>query len=478
MPRMGTRLALLLLLVVAACGPSVSGADDDVGGDDEQVPDIDAMRSPDARRSPDSGIAYPDAEPYDDGGNCSNWECANPVDDHCNPGGGDECNNGTDEDCDGNIDEGCSCQSGAVQACFRGPPGRRNVGACVDGTQRCTGSGEFTYWGPCEGGITPVSDACDSQDNDCNGCADDNPACCVVELQCPGPGDLPEGQPFADYIIDGTQFYSGAVTSWSWTVTGGPCDQMFVGIGQLPSYTLAGANTSTLTFRPKLSGDYTVHLTIVAADGTVYECTFIVHIAGPGLRVELCWDTAGSTDIDLHVHRPNTTTNWFTTGLGNNNDDCFYANCKVGGNINWGYASTPVAQCDPAGQLGWTGFCRNPRLDVDNISLQSRPENINVDVPEADQKYRVMVHFYSGTALTHPIVNIYCGGYLRATYGAAPDQLQGFDDSGGYNAGEMWRVVDVAPIMSGSETTDCTLTPLHPPGQMTGYWLTNDVSTY
>jgi cytochrome P450 len=43
---------------------------------------------------------------------------------------------------------------------------------------------EFGYWGDCTGGITPSSESCDTQDNDCNNCADDNPACCVVDLIC------------------------------------------------------------------------------------------------------------------------------------------------------------------------------------------------------------------------------------------------------------------------------------------------------
>ena len=107
--------------------------------------------------------------------------------------------------------------------------------------QTCEGSGEFVHWGPCEGGITPGSDACDTQDNDCNGCADDNPLCCEVILACPGPGDLPEAQPFMPYVIDGTMFYGGTASSWSWTVVGGPCDTLL----GTPSYDLSGASTST-----------------------------------------------------------------------------------------------------------------------------------------------------------------------------------------------------------------------------------------
>jgi hypothetical protein len=57
-----------------------------------------------------------------------------------------------------------------------------------------------------------------------------------------------------------------------------------------------------LTLRPTLSGDYTVRVAHDLADGTSHECTFIVHIAGPGLRVEMCSDRTATTDIDLHLH--------------------------------------------------------------------------------------------------------------------------------------------------------------------------------
>ena len=76
------------------------------------------------------------------------------------------------------------------------------------------------------------------------------------------------------------------------------------------------------------------------------------------------------------------------------------------------------------------------------------------------------------------MVNIYCGGYLKATYGQAPDLVNGFDVSGSNSSGDMWRVVDVTPIVSGGVTTDCTLTPLHPPGQTSGYWVGTTPRTY
>lgn len=479
---MVVRLSLPLVLALAVavgCGPSTTGlgddvADDDGGGGDsgnggdgggEDASDVDADNT-------DATTAYPDAMPFDGTPTCNDWQCANPIPDGCMVGTSDICGDGLDNNCNGEVDEGCTCTAGAVQPCFLGPPGHRGRGACVDGSQTCIEAGEFDFWGPCVGGIRPQPETCDSVDNDCNGCADDNPACCVVELAC--PTSMPEGDPFQPYVIDGTMFYSGAVQSWSWTVTGGPCDQL---LAPNVSFTLQGQNTSQLTFRPTLSGDYTITVTIVAADGTVYTCTFIVHIRGPGLRIEMCSDRTGNTDIDLHLHRPDSTANWFTTP-----DTCYYANCKAGGgSANWGYANTPLINCSggPEGAL-WTllGYCRNPRLDVDSIFALGVPENINVDVPQNGKTYRVMVNYFSGTGVARPMINIYCGGRLRATYGQAPDLVDGFDQSGGNSSGDLWRVADVTTTVVGGVTTDCAVAPIHPPGMSSGYWVATTPRTY
>ena len=291
---------------------------------------------------------------------------------------------------------------------------------------------------------------------------------------------MPDAAPFQNYVIDGTLFYSGVVTSWSWTVVGGPCDQL---LGNR-SFTLTGQNTNRLTFHPTLSGDYTVTVTMVTPDGT-YTCTFIVHVKGPGVRVELCWDTTGSSDIDLHVHRSASTAAWFS-----GNDDCEYANCKAGNYIppfitgaEWGYASSPLSECSgaPEGAI-WTNFvgnCHNPRLDIDNIATVGIPENINVDTPRNSDRFRVMIHYYSGSVTTRPMVNIYCGGNLLGTYGRAPDVLDGFNSGSGRAAGQMWRVVDVTAQVDGNGvTTGCDLQALHPPNQQSGYWLTTNNTSY
>ena len=501
---MARRILLPLLTLFIACAPQ-KGAGGDAGFFDDidaAVFGVDAPLGPraDASLPPDADntTAYPDAQTFPDGGGAcgQDWECPTPVDDNCDIGGPDTCGDGTDNNCNGEVDEGCACQGGAVQSCFLGPPGRRNVGACVDGMQTCVGSGEFTYWGPCEGGIRPGAETCDSLDNSCNGCQDDHPECCDVVLNCPGPGDLPDGAPFQDYVINGANFYAGAVTSWAWTVVGGPCDQLLDATSGKTSYTLSGETTSQLTLRPTLSGDYTVTVTIVTAEGETLTCTFIVHIAGPGLRFELCWDTTGAADIDLHVHKEDSTTPWFTTKPNNNTvnpDDCYYANCKGSIYANplpppfgpvkaeWGYANSPLAECTggPEG-ADWNvvGSCHNPRLDIDNVSEAGRPENMNIDVPKNAKTYRAMVHYWGGTVVTKPMVNVYCGGTLKATYGAAPDTVPGFLSGGGFGEGVMWRVAVVTPAVSGGITNDCSLTPLNPPGMASGFWVTTDDRSY
>ena len=111
---------------------------------------------------------------------------------------------------------------------------------------------------------------------------------------------------------------------------------------------------------------------------------------------------------------------------------------------------------------------------MDNISEVGRPENINIDNPLNGKTYRAMVHFYNGSQTTSPMVNIYCGGALKGTYGAAPDTVS-LTQSGGFGGGDMWRVVDVKPAVNGQGvTTDCELTPLHPPGESEGYFVTTD----
>jgi hypothetical protein len=355
-------------------------------------------------------------------------------------------------------------------------PGRDEVGACMRGSQTCEGASEFGTWGDCTGGIFPGPEVCDGLDNDCNGCEDDDPQCCDVLTHCPAAGDLMEAQPFTDYTIDASTFFGGSpIIKWTWSVEGGPCDKLLkpsqsYKLNNQEVSTVAGANLPKVVFHPTLSGDYTFTLTVKHADGTIETCTFIVHVRGPGLRVELCWEKTGSADVDLHVHRPGTTTEWT-----HDNDDCYWNNCKAFDGVDWGLDNSPLSECEgaPNGDT-WTnlGYCRNPRLDIDNISDEGIPENINVDTPHDGDTYRVAVHYYGSQGnhvITHPIVNIYCGGTRLGTFGQIPDQLQSFEHGFGVNTdgdevGPTWRVVDVTTHVDATgATTGCDLAPLRDP---------------
>ncbi len=477
----------LLAAGLLACGP-VSGEEPDGGNQNHSGLDGsvtgDASAGSDAWVYPDSGprdagnVYLTDGAPPPDG--CTPEPCQSPISGGCQTS--ETCGNGLDDDCNGDVDDTCTCVPGSVQECFKGEPNRANVGACQMGTQTCLGNQEFGFWGPCENGIWPSAEVCDELDNDCNGCVDDN-LCCGGELTCPDPTQIPDAQPFTSYQLDGTQWYSGAATGWSWTVEGGPCDAV---LGD--QFTINGANTATPTLEFTLSGDYTVTMTVQTPNGP-QSCTFIVHVTGPGLRVELCWEGTGSRDLDLHLLREDLGADWCDL-----DNDCYYMNCKATSPWDmgtWGYADGPLNLCEggPEGvpSFGgcalfpnyWScrGSCANPRLDIDNISTPGLPENVNVDAPADGETFRIMTHYYGGSGEAYPVVNIYCDGHRVATYGQAPGQVTGFDTSGTSCGGNTWRVADVTTSVQGGVTT-CTVDALHPPGQSSGFYIRSNSSDY
>ena len=477
--------AVLALLASSSCSDG-RGTLADVVGDAADRSDIvqntgdTSLDAPRDSGSSDTGdfdatnMYRPDAAPGCDGTSAS---ACTPMPSGC--AATEICDDGLDNNCDLRVDEGCPCLPGTVQSCFAGPPGSRHIGACSDGTQRCEGAGEFGLWGACTGGISPGGETCDMLDNDCNGCVDES-LCCNGGLSCPGPNDprVPTGRPFEPLTIDGTSIFSGAATSWSWTIQGGPCEAILPN----PTFTAGSLTAPQLQFTPALSGDYTVTMRVTTADGTMLTCTFVVHIAGEGLRVELCWrpttSTAGTSDLDLYLHEPDTTTPWFNSrsqvtqsGVTLINS-CNWADCAPSlrglPRVNWGYAPGPLARCSGGpGGATWTqmGSCPNPRIDLDGHGSSAEPrhgyiENINADQPRDGQHFRIMVHDCAGPS-THPLVNVYCGGFLRGTVGAAPDTVT-LPGGGGCSAADTtWRVADVmVHVDAAGTTTGCDVTPL------------------
>lgn len=404
--------------------------------------------------------------------------------------------NGLDDDCDGKIDEGCYCIVGTTQACFSGDPSKRKVGQCHDGTQTCKpGSmrngraSVYGTWGECVGEQLPaLTETCDKEDNTCDGCKDHN-LCCAPKIDC--SYDIGTAQPFEDFFIDGNKIYDpageyndGGTATWEWTLTKGPCD---VVLGKTSFTTkadktlagLAGNGTATNTvsgqglsqFKVKfrLSGNYNLHIKVTRENGETYECKKEIRVLSKGLRVELCWDKTGNymddgRDIDLYLGKNGVTTKWRE---GSEHTSCYYGNCKGDEDHNseynwdvsgWGYEKTKNYNKDGIKDV----LLENPRLDIDNRTTKGEPENINVDNPNDGDTFRVLVNFYSSTsALVHPVVNVYCGGTRKATFGgtqSATGDSFTYDETNFEDKNDSWKVVEIK--WDGDVSSDtCVLTP-------------------
>ncbi|HYI00431.1 hypothetical protein [Hyalangium sp.] len=441
--------------------------------------------------------------------------------------------NGFDDDCDGLVDEGCSCPgNGQTKECYLVPATQvaADTGLPVNwcatnskGSVDCAGEQQTVWTGVCRGAQPPAeNDSCSEGDFNCDGLQSNNPlsGCrCASAVKC--PTDPIVKAPFPDprnlAPIEGFQWITDAskralATNWTWTVVGGDCDNVLpfptFGLFKGKDTTLTGARIGTrkpvrydtAKSPPRyaeqaqsklaalqaltgtglaggvvypafgLSGDYIVQGEF-DLNGTHFVCTQKVQVRAPGLRAEMCWDSVGFDDVDLHFARLQesqcTSNVWDETC---NDQDCFWAN----ENPNWDYVTSPDSAC-----RGWSsrrvGACTNPRLDRDVVRCDRNnsdpnnanfcgPENINIDNPRNGDRFVVGVNYFGSRTnppLAHPHVNIYCNGerVLSAGYNPVTGQLNypALLTAGGDTGGDYWTVATVQTTVTGGNLVGCAV---------------------
>jgi hypothetical protein len=460
--------------------------------------------------------------------------------------------NGFDDDCDGLVDEGCACPgNGLTKDCYLVPATQVDsatglpVGWCASnakGSVDCGGgvstSGALTWSGVCRGAQSPaINDTCNPGDFNCDGLQANNAlqGCqqCTGAVSCPtAPITVaPYPNPAALPLVDGSLWITDAnvrafATDWKWTILGGDCDNVLpnptFGMynnansaiassrrGSRTPVSLQGGKYVSTPNAPliavqdsaagngiaggkiypafALSGDYLVQGEFTLG-GVTQSCIQKVQVRAPGIRAELCWDTVGSVDLDLHFARLQGTScsfgshGWASTcdpGLLGNPilQDCHFAGCDSSGSApGWGYVNSPDSAC-----IGWGSArtttssqrCTNPRLDRDNVSctrterdplstLFCAPENTNIDNPKNGDVFSVGVNHYSGLGTQHPHVNLYCNGerVLSAGYNPASGQTSFpvLNTPGLGTSGDFWTVATIkANVNASSVLTSCTV---------------------
>ncbi len=204
-------------------------------------------------------------------------------------------------------------------------------------------------------------------------------------------------QPLKRVYFDGRASYDprnindpDLITGYEWRIIEYP-------VGCNPAdFSHQGANTPLYNFWLPLAGHYIVGLRVRNADGiqsgdTAESKVEFDAIPGSRIHVQLTWDD-GSNDQDLHLfYLAETDT------LCSHPWDCYFANKEPVWFSEANFGEGP-----------------NPRLDIDDINGLG-PENTNIDVPKPGT-YRIVVHYWRGTARTRNTVRVFLNGMQVAEY--------------------------------------------------------------
>ncbi|HYQ04700.1 MAG TPA: hypothetical protein VER96_38765 [Polyangiaceae bacterium] len=267
--------------------------------------------------------------------------------------------------------------------------------------------------------------------------------------------------------LDGADFVTGSVKSYHWTVQMEDCDA-FVPNAQI---VLQDVDSRVLTFQPSRPAFYHLTLEVTGVGGEQSSCKLEVPVEGVGMRVELCWDTSTTTDLDLYLHTPFDREPWFVPDstrveFALNGTTCNTSNAaaELRGlpRVDWGYADSPLNTCNtpPFRAFLAGGHCPNPRAADDNNQAiaSGTTERMQLDNPADGQTFRVMVQNFDNQP-AQPHVFVYCGGQRAAAFNAPPSPRNFVGpDTGGEGYGVMWRAADVTTKVDGSGKVFCSAT--------------------
>jgi hypothetical protein len=291
-----------------------------------------------------------------------------------------------------------------------------------------------------------------------------------LTMRCALEGDDPRVagiEPDEIALLDGVDFVVGDVKSYHWSVQAEDCDAVV----QNAQFVLQDADSRVAKFQPSRPSTY--HLTLEAVDvmDNHASCKLEVPVVGVGMRVELCWDTSTTTDLDLYLHDPSNQDPWFTPGSvdiidGLDETTCNTSNCtaslRLQPRVSWGYPSSDLSACNTPSFEGFLdiGECFNPRAADDNNQTiaTGTTERMQLDNPRDGDVFRIMAQNFDNFP-ARPHMFVYCAGERVGAFDA-PASPPNFvaDVPGAY--GVMWRAADITTSLDASGKLSCSAVPV------------------
>jgi hypothetical protein len=309
-----------------------------------------------------------------------------------------------------------------------------------------------------------------------------------VTLDCPTAASdprLPRLEAGRSSVVDAKEFTGGPVVSYHWEIVPEDCDAVL----PVPAQLVSGERTERLTFTPQRPDSHRVRLAVGGALGQRASCEFEVGVEGRGLRIEACWDTSTTADLDLYVHSPRNQAPFFAAfdaanPYGLSPSTCNPANCSAelrfdSVRADFAYLDSALAECDigpsPAA-FAQLGRCPNPRAGIDdNQSLASGvSEVVQIDKPLEGDTFRLALHNFTNLP-AKPAIFVYCGSTRVAALQGPTTPPDFVAPERATLIGLLWRAADVTAHARSTPLT-CSVTRLTLPGTTEPFVTVDDAS--